>query len=198
MTVRGCSSPSCGVVHGGPIKHVGQAGTDRDDCARAANAVGLTALREVSPDLWARSTEESRAISGPLGPVTGGLSRSLADTSHRRSGPVEARTVQIPKLIVRVRFPSPAPGKPRSRHSRESSSAGTHGHSPGARAIGRLTDRKRPPKLFKLIVDSFEAGPRGRRSGQSACCPSHQAGRRASRPRGRSGDAQRAGHESCQ
>ena len=29
-------------------------------------------------------------------------------TRHRRSAVVEARTVQIPKLIVRVRFPSPA------------------------------------------------------------------------------------------
>ena len=57
-----------------------------------------------------------RAISGPLTQATSGLSRSLADSPSRRSGrPTGARTVQIPKLIVRVRFPSPAP-----QHSRRS------------------------------------------------------------------------------
>ena len=49
---------------------------------------------------------------GPLAamtPVTGGLSRSLTDTPTRRSGRITGPDVQIPKLIVRVRFPSPAP-----------------------------------------------------------------------------------------
>jgi hypothetical protein len=55
-----------------------------------------------------------RAISGPLTPVRKGLSRSLMDNPPRRSRPLAARMEQIPKLIVRVRFPSPAPGKPRS------------------------------------------------------------------------------------
>jgi hypothetical protein len=54
-------------------------------------------------------TAVRRAISVPLTLVTSGLSRSLADTSHRRSGRTTARMAQIPKLIVRVRFPSPAP-----------------------------------------------------------------------------------------
>src|SRR5690348_16831078 len=40
--------------------------------------------------------------------VNRGSSRSLADGPVRRSGRVRAQTVQIPKLIVRVRFPSPA------------------------------------------------------------------------------------------
>jgi hypothetical protein len=50
-----------------------------------------------------------RAISGPLTGVKPGLSRSLMDRPPRRSSPVEARIAQIPKLRVRVRFPSPAP-----------------------------------------------------------------------------------------
>ena len=55
-----------------------------------------------------------RAISGPLATGPDGLSRSLADTPRRRSGRTTAPMAQIPKLIVRVRFPSPAPRqKPR-------------------------------------------------------------------------------------
>jgi len=54
------------------------------------------------------SAQDRRAISGPLTSVKGGPSRSLTDSLSRRSGPVEARTAQIPKLIVRVRFSSPA------------------------------------------------------------------------------------------
>ncbi len=52
-------------------------------------------------------TRVRRAISVPLTPVTRGLSRSLTDAPHRRSGHVKAETAQLPKLIVRVRFPSP-------------------------------------------------------------------------------------------
>ena len=51
-----------------------------------------------------------RAISGPLTPANRGLSRSLTDGLVRRSSSVETRMAQIPKLTVRVRFPSPAPG----------------------------------------------------------------------------------------
>ena len=58
---------------------------------------------------WHRSDEDSRAISMPSTLVTSGVSRSVADTSPRRSGGIAARTAQIPKLTVRVRFPSPAP-----------------------------------------------------------------------------------------
>jgi hypothetical protein len=57
---------------------------------RAANAVGLTALGEASPKPPGyRSDEDSRAISGPLAPVTSGLSRPLADRLIRRSGHVK-------------------------------------------------------------------------------------------------------------
>ena len=49
-----------------------------------------------------------RAINVPLAAVTRGLSRILRDSSPRGSGHMTARTAQIPKLIVRVRFPSPA------------------------------------------------------------------------------------------
>jgi len=37
---------------------------------------------------WHRSDEDSRAISGPLTPVTSGVSRSVADTPPRKSGGV--------------------------------------------------------------------------------------------------------------
>jgi hypothetical protein len=50
-----------------------------------------------------------RAISGSSAPVKSGPSRSLTDSPPRSSGGMAARTAQIPKLIVRVRFPSPAP-----------------------------------------------------------------------------------------
>jgi hypothetical protein len=55
------------------------------------------------------SAPAGRAISVPLTPVIKGVSRSLAVGSRRRSGCVSAQTVQIPKLTVRVRFPSSAP-----------------------------------------------------------------------------------------
>ena len=54
--------------------------------------------------------EGRRAISGPLTSVTKGLSRSPADSLPRRSARIAVQTAQIPKLTVRVRFPSPAPG----------------------------------------------------------------------------------------
>jgi hypothetical protein len=50
-----------------------------------------------------------RAISGPLTPGTKGLSRTLTDSPPCSSDAIEARMAQLPKLIVRVRFPSPAP-----------------------------------------------------------------------------------------
>jgi hypothetical protein len=43
-----------------------------------------------------------RAISGPLTPANRGLSRSLTDGLVRRSGSVETRMAQIPKMTVRV------------------------------------------------------------------------------------------------
>jgi len=49
----------------------------------------------------------------PITRVTKGLSRSLTDIRHRRSGDIAVRMAQIPKLIVRVRFPSPAPPEKR-------------------------------------------------------------------------------------
>ena len=42
-------------------------------------------------------------VSMPLAPVMGGLSRSLTETSRRRSSPCGGRIVQFPRLIVRVR-----------------------------------------------------------------------------------------------
>jgi hypothetical protein len=45
-------------------------------------------------------TTVRHAISVPLTSVTSGLSRSLVDTLHRRSGQRQARTAQLPKLTV--------------------------------------------------------------------------------------------------
>ena len=75
---------------------------------RPVRAVAASALGGESAH-WHRSDEDSRAISMPSTLVTSGVSRSVADTSPRRSGGIAARTAQIPKLTVRVRFPSPAP-----------------------------------------------------------------------------------------
>ncbi len=44
----------------------------------------------------------------PLTPEATGLSRSLTGISRRRSSLWECRVVQIPKLTVQIRFPSPA------------------------------------------------------------------------------------------
>ena len=65
-------------------------------------------------------SQDRHAISVPLTPVTSGLSRSLAGTPIRRSGCITARMAQIPKLTVRVRFPSPAP----RRNTRSAAHAG--------------------------------------------------------------------------
>jgi hypothetical protein len=45
---------------------------------------------------------QGRAISVPLDPVTSGSSRSLTGASPGRSGRIEARIVQLPKLTVPV------------------------------------------------------------------------------------------------
>ena len=78
----------------------------------AATARGMTAVEEDGEEQATvdrcRSGQDRRAISVPLTPVKTGLSRSLTDSPPRRSGHTEARTTQLPKLIVRVRFPSPA------------------------------------------------------------------------------------------
>jgi hypothetical protein len=57
---------------------------------------------ETGHKVCAGQAHGGRAISGPLTPVTSGLSRSLAGTLHRRSGHVQARIAQIPKLTVRL------------------------------------------------------------------------------------------------
>ena len=55
-----------------------------------------------------RSVHDRRAISVPLARVTRGQPRPLADTYTRRSAPLAAVIAALPKLIVRVRFSSPA------------------------------------------------------------------------------------------
>ena len=56
-----------------------------------------------------RPSGDRRAISVPLAPVATGLSRTLTGSLPHSSGHMKARITQIPKLIVRVRFPSTAP-----------------------------------------------------------------------------------------
>jgi hypothetical protein len=66
----------------------------------------------------------ARAISGPLATVNGGQQRSPPVMPTPRSAPVTAENPTLPKLVVRVRFPSPAqcwpggtPGTPDVRGS---------------------------------------------------------------------------------
>jgi hypothetical protein len=67
--------------------------------------------RQASHDRW--------AISGPLARVTRGQSGSPGTARNAWSAPLTAVTAALPKLIVRVRFSSPAPHRPRSgRRSR--------------------------------------------------------------------------------
>ena len=50
----------------------------------------------------AGQVKDRRAISGPLAPVTKGLSRTFRGSPSRRSSHMTARTAQIPKLIVQL------------------------------------------------------------------------------------------------
>ena len=64
--------------------------------------------REAAPTRR-RSAHDRRAISGPLTRATRGQPRSLGTARNARSAPLAAVTAALPKLIVRVRFSSPAP-----------------------------------------------------------------------------------------
>ena len=78
-----CRAPSCTKDRSGTSVRLDPI---RTTVPRAANGVGLTALGEASPKtFWRTSDEDHRAISGPLTPVTSGLSQSLADTPRCRS-----------------------------------------------------------------------------------------------------------------
>jgi hypothetical protein len=101
--------------------------------------------------------QDRRAISGPLTPVTSGLSRSLADTSQRRSGRTTARIAQIPKLIARVRFPSPDPRtKAQVRAGLERSIAGSSDAVDGVPCpLARGHQALCRPDLVALVVTLF-------------------------------------------
>src|SRR6266480_381810 len=58
-----------------------------------------------------------RALSGPLARVTRGQPRSPGITRFARSAPLTAVAAALPKLIVRVRFPSPAPDTLARQHN---------------------------------------------------------------------------------
>jgi hypothetical protein len=85
----------------GHVRHgQGLAATRRD---------GVGAGHEV-PLIAATSAQDRRAINVPLTGVTKGQPRLLRSTGSARSARQTAVTVRLPKLIVGVRFPSPAPG----------------------------------------------------------------------------------------
>jgi hypothetical protein len=87
--------------------------TVREVLARQTRREALTSRGD--PVAWCLNSQDHRAIGGPLDPVTRGLPRSTADSQTSRSGPLAACFCQLPKLIVRVRFSSPAPRRnPRS------------------------------------------------------------------------------------
>jgi hypothetical protein len=71
---------------------------------RAASRAGPPA-----PPLDALRTARPCAINVPLAVVAGGAGRSRAARRRSRSGSIGLVAAQIPKLIVRVRFSSPAP-----------------------------------------------------------------------------------------
>jgi hypothetical protein len=79
--------------------------------------------RRVSPNqtaLWTvyelRGCTGRRAINGPLTPVNHGQRRTILAPRNRRSGVLAGRISRSSKLVMRVRFPSPAPHQtPRSQ-----------------------------------------------------------------------------------
>jgi hypothetical protein len=83
------------------------------DTAATANGRQLRGGRGRSraqkPPKRARLAHDRRAISVPLARVTRGQPGSLETARDARSAPLAAVTAALPKLIVRVRFPSPAP-----------------------------------------------------------------------------------------
>ena len=72
---------------------------------------GGGAGHEPAPDRRRHRTpaQDRRAISGPLNRVTRGQSRLPGASQPGWSAPLAAVTAALPKLIVRVRFSSPAP-----------------------------------------------------------------------------------------
>jgi hypothetical protein len=78
--------------------------------------------RRVSPNqsvLWTvaelRGYARRRAINGPLAPVNHGQQRIISTPGRPRSGVVSSKIRRSSKLVMRVRFPSPAP--PRTARS---------------------------------------------------------------------------------
>jgi hypothetical protein len=78
-------------------------GAVRPGCQRR----GIVVLKPVGRPATSRAIRP-RAIGGPLTLVSQGPSRSLTVRRMSRSGRSEGRICRFPKLIVRVRFPSPA------------------------------------------------------------------------------------------
>jgi hypothetical protein len=68
---------------------------------RARSTSGPTASISVDEDIHFLFKQGRRAISVPLTLVMRDFSRSLADTPNRKSDRIQARTAQIPRLIVR-------------------------------------------------------------------------------------------------
>jgi hypothetical protein len=113
--------------------------------------LGLLRPPRLMPSLLdAGQAKIRRAISGPLTPVTRGLSRSLRGSPSRMSGGIAARRAQIPKLIVRARFPSPLqPQKPRSDDSADSGSASAKCRTGAGGPLARAARMNRSPALLR-------------------------------------------------
>ena len=105
---------------------------------RLASAIDTSAGRShISPRLGichAWKADDRRAISVQLATVKRGQSRVLRVSEVGCSAALSAAICPIPKLLVRVRVPSPAPTeKPRSKYMRRSTPAIIEGGSTSTR-----------------------------------------------------------------
>jgi hypothetical protein len=114
----GAEAPARAMTRGSPNRRAGvlRPSAVTDGCAIRSKA-GV--VRTVpwpprfpgGPVIRSGAEQDRRAISVSLTPVTKGLSRSLKGSPSRWSGHIAVRIPQIPKLIMRVRFSSPAPNE---------------------------------------------------------------------------------------
>ena len=96
-----------------------------------------------------RSAHDRRAISVPLAGVTRGQPRSLGTARDAWSAPLAAVTVTLPKLIVRVRFSSPAPGVPTRSGRNAQPALGPHAEA-GQRSLATLKPCECPgPRSYR-------------------------------------------------
>ncbi len=103
---------------------------------RAATS-GQGRRRAQSVPFHGLSADDRRAISVPLTRVTRGQPGSLRTARSARSAPLPAVTAALPKLIVRVRFSSPAPEGPTRSGRNAQPALGPHAEA-GQRSLATL------------------------------------------------------------